>query len=128
MIIEDGFLSKAKENLAVAEWCLKEGHFNACINRVYYSMYQVAFVALVHFQIAKSEAQHSHKWIQSTFASELVGKRKIFPGYQSHLMRVQEKRNLADYSKTPISRKQAKRTFDFAKNFIKAVMGVINES
>jgi uncharacterized protein (UPF0332 family) len=36
------WVEKSAENLAVAEWCHKQGHFNACANRLYYAMFHAA--------------------------------------------------------------------------------------
>ncbi len=35
------FKDKALQNLAVAEWCQENGHYDACCNRAYYAMYKI---------------------------------------------------------------------------------------
>ena len=125
---ESVYLQKARENLAVAHWCLEQGHCNACVKRVYYAMFQSAIVALIQYGLTTEDQEHSHKWVQSTFASELVGRRKIFPGYQDHLMRVQRKRNVADYEAQNMSKKQTERLFKFGENFVNQILEGFNES
>ncbi|MBF0239185.1 MAG: HEPN domain-containing protein [SAR324 cluster bacterium] len=116
------FLEKSIENLQVAEWCLEQGHFNACVNRSYYAMFQAVLVALIYHGVTKPDESHSHEWVQATFASELVWKKKIFPGYQSHLMNIQRRRNTADYESQRISRKHAERSFKMSKELIDKIM------
>ncbi len=47
------WMEKAAENLAVAEWCQTQGHFNACANRLYYAMFQAALAALIKYGIKR---------------------------------------------------------------------------
>ena len=54
------FLEKAEENLQVAEWCLKNQHTNAGVNRIYYAMYQAALAALIHYDYASAREDNKH--------------------------------------------------------------------
>jgi hypothetical protein len=39
-------IGKADESLRAADYCYKEGRYNSCVSRAYYSMYQAAQVGL----------------------------------------------------------------------------------
>lgn len=50
------WLDKTNENLAAAQSCFDNGHFNACANRLYYAMFQASIAALVKHGLLKADA------------------------------------------------------------------------
>jgi uncharacterized protein (UPF0332 family) len=115
------FLAKAKENLKIAEIAFTERCYNACANRSYYSMFQAAVAALESIGITPKSDIIEHGWLQATFARELIHRRKIYTGFENHLLQAQEIRNLADYSKMPVNERKASRILRWAREYVDAV-------
>ena len=115
------FLEKAIENTEAAELCLNAGHTNACVNRVYYSMYQAALASLIHYNYASVKGDNRHDWVQSEFAKRLIKERKIYPGLQGYLTQAIELRIQADYQEKNVSQKQARRLLSKAKQFFNTI-------
>jgi uncharacterized protein (UPF0332 family) len=63
------FQEKARQNLTVAEWCYRQGHYDACCNRAYYAMYHAAIAVLAREGITPSQQQIDHGWVQSQFVA-----------------------------------------------------------
>jgi len=116
------WLDKANENIAAAQLCFDNGHFNACANRLYYAMFQAGIAAMVKHGLLKPEAEVGHDWLQSNFTGQLIRHRKVFPvkfrPYLSDAFRV---RLLADYRILPVSKKIAGSELKKAKEFINAI-------
>jgi len=49
------FLTKALQNLKVAELCFENECYDACVNRAYYAAYQAAIAALAKIGITDSK-------------------------------------------------------------------------
>jgi uncharacterized protein (UPF0332 family) len=114
------FWQKALENLADAEDAFEKGRFNASANRAYYAAFQAAIAVLVNAGITTQRI--SHEWVQSTFNRELIYRKKVFPSeFKQILLKMQESRNIADYSEVNISQKESKRQLQNAKRFIELI-------
>ena len=113
-------LAKARESLDVAELCLEQGYYNSTANRAYYAMFHAAATALEIAGLGRET--WSHGGLQSTFAAELIKRRKIYRRhlarylYDAHRFRLQ-----ADYSQVSVSRRQARQTLRWAKEFFETV-------
>jgi uncharacterized protein len=111
----------AHEFLQAAQRCLREGWYNSAVNRAYYAMFQAARTALAAVGIDR--AQWSHGALHATFATELIRRRKVYPLSLVHaLTEAMERRHMADYSDTQISRRRATRTVNAAEDFVSRVM------
>ena len=115
------FLTKATENIAVAELSYKNGYYNASANRAYYATFQAAIAALVTVGIT-ANVRKSHSITQANFAAELIKKRKIYPNHlKSYLMDLMAIREDADYELTFVSKKVASRQLKKAQEFVRTV-------
>ncbi|MBI1928869.1 HEPN domain-containing protein [Candidatus Poribacteria bacterium] len=114
-------MAKAKENLRIAEIAFAERCYNACANRSYYSMFQAAVAALESIGLTPESDMIEHGWLQATFTRELIHRRKIYPGFENHLLQAQAIRNVADYSKTSINERKASRILRWAREYVDAV-------
>ncbi len=61
-------LERAKETLAEAELLAKAGHWNGCVNRLYYACFYAVTAALLHAGFASSK----HSGVMSLFNRHLV--------------------------------------------------------
>ena len=115
------FLEKAKENLEAARLLFEAGLYNAAANRAYYAAFHAAIAALSDADIEMDNT--NHRYIQAQFSSELIQRRKVYPGrLKSYLMDMQEIRNKADYQSVSISKKKAERQLNKAIQFVEAVI------
>ena len=116
-------LEKATESLRAAESCFALGLLNSCASRCYYAMFQAAVVALETAGFHRDT--RSHAALQSTFAIELIQRRKRYPRQLAeYLSRALFWRNLADYGDEEISQRRAKQLFEWAKAFVAKVTEV----
>ncbi|MBM4401461.1 MAG: HEPN domain-containing protein [Crenarchaeota archaeon] len=70
-MLAESYLSKAKENLRIAEIAFEEGCYNASVNRAYYAMLQAAIAALLNGGIEPKLGKGiDHGWIQSRFSAD----------------------------------------------------------
>ncbi len=100
------FLDKAQANLAAAQDCFDNGFYEASANRAYCAAFQAAVAALAAQGIRSNK--NEHKWVQASFTSELIHRRKIYSSrFKSFLGDMLRLRNLADYSEKPTSKKVA---------------------
>ena len=105
------------ENLRAAEICCEEGLYNACANRLYYSVFQAAIAALLHSGITRDKFEH--KQVQADFSGELIRRRKIYPAkFKSYLSDMLLFRNLADYHSDDVSSQKAKKRLSEAKEML----------
>ena len=116
------WLDKANENLAAAQLCFDNGHFNACANRLYYAMFQAGIAAMVKHGLLKPDTGVAHDWLQSNFAGQLIRHRKVFPAkFRSYLYEAYRVRAEADYKLSSVSKKVAAGELKKAKEFINAI-------
>jgi len=118
-------LDRARESLRAAELCLREGYANSAASRAYYAMFQAAQVALEY--IGSGRTMWSHAGLQSTFATECIHRRKIYPAiFRNHLTFGLEIRQEADYGYAGVSQKAAQRLLQRALAFVSAVEEAIS--
>ena len=116
-------LIKAHEFLTAAELCFKRGYLNSTANRAYYAMFHAAATALETAGLGRE--MWSHSGLQSTFGAELIKRRKTYRQplarylYDAHRFRLQ-----ADYSHASVSKRQARQTLRWAKEFFENVGNV----
>ncbi len=122
--VKESFISRAKENLAVAEATFAAGQYNACANRAYYAAFHAAIAALMHFGHTPSI---DHASVRAGFIKYLINEEKIFPASMTSMLRqIMEARSEADYSIIGISRKTAQGQFKMAKQFVETVLSTID--
>lgn len=119
------FKEKSRQNLAVAEWCYENGHYDACCNRAYYAMYHAAIAALANEGITPSQKQIDHGWVQSRFVIHFCKRHKIFPKLKTYLQDAQRIRDTADYHAEPLNRKKARLQMNWAKEFVQTCLGMV---
>ena len=119
-------IEKAKESLQAAELCFANKLYNSTANRAYYAMFQAAVVALEVGGAKAVGARWSHKRVQSTFSSELIRKRKVYPtSLVQMLPKGLEIRNDADYVAGNISKRRASKILRWARDFVERVEKVV---
>jgi len=118
-------LDRARESLRAAELGLREGYANSAASRAYYAMFQAAQVALEY--IGSGRTMWRHAGLQSTFATECIHRRKIYPAiFRNHLTLGLEIRQEADYGYAGVSQKAAQRLLQRALAFVSAVEEAIS--
>ncbi len=116
------YINKANENLEAARLCHQNTHYNACTNRAYYAMLQAAVAILSAKGFHSQENRIDHMRLQSTFANELINRRKILPAkFKSYLPDAQFFRNAADYETLMISKTTAQRQLAQTMEFVESV-------
>jgi uncharacterized protein (UPF0332 family) len=123
-------LDRARESLQAAELCLREGLVNSATSRGYYAMFQAAQAAL--WVVHLGRAEWTHAALQAAFVTELIRRRKIYPGaFAEYLSSGLHARQLADYHPDGVSRRVAQRAVRRAAAFLSAVekeVGRANQS
>jgi uncharacterized protein (UPF0332 family) len=116
----NAFFRKAEKNLAAAEICFENNLYDAAANRAYYAVFQAAVAALAHYGIQKKRLDH--EWAQAQFNGKLVKRRKVFPGkLKSYLPDMQALRDLADYKTDSVSKKDASRQNEKAREMLRFI-------
>jgi uncharacterized protein (UPF0332 family) len=116
------WLDKANENLAAAQLCFDNDHFNACANRLYYAMFQAGIAAMVKHGLLKPDVRVAHDWLQANFSGQLIKHRKVFPvKFRSYLSDAFWVRVEADYKLSSVSKKVAAGELKKAKEFINVI-------
>jgi uncharacterized protein (UPF0332 family) len=116
------WLSKSAENLAVAQLCFDNDHFNACANRLYYAMFHAGAAALLKNGIIPPKENIGHDWLQANFSGQLIQRRKVFPArFKPYLSGAQALRDIADYKSYSVSKNVAARELNKAKDFVNGV-------
>ena len=116
------FIQKAKENLAAAKVCYSNNYYNACANRLYYAMFQIAVAVLIYKGFPPTQGSIGHEWTQSTFARELINRQKAIAGrFRAYLYDAQSLRNTADYYESGVSKKSVERQLKKAEEFVTAL-------
>lgn len=115
------FIERAQEGLAAAQLCLEKNLFHSATSRAYYAMFWAAQVALAAIGVRRSKWNHSD--LQSTFATELVKRRKRYPNhFGSHFNETLRLRIEADYRRKGISRKNATQAVGWAREFVTTII------
>jgi len=114
------FLIKAKRNIQAAQLLFDHQMYDESANRAYYAAFQAALAALSVLGIHVEGM--SHEAAQSTFNTELIHRRKIYPGhFKSYLLELQAIRIQADYSLKLTSKKIAMTQIKHAKEFVEHI-------
>ena len=104
--MKEEFLSKADENLKIAQISFEEKCYNACANRAYFAAFQAAIAALIHSDIKRGK--FDHKWVQAEFNERLIKRQKVYPGkLRAYLLKMQMLRNMSDYEHKKVSKTDA---------------------
>jgi uncharacterized protein (UPF0332 family) len=118
----DIYLTKARESLLTAESELKNGRYNSCANRCYYSCFQAAIAALLREGIRAMDDRWGHDYVQAQFAGQLIHRRKR---YEASLRAVlsdnRRLRDKADYLAEMVTQTQASRALNRTRGFVQAV-------
>ena len=115
------FIERAQEGLAAAQICLEKNLFHSATSRAYYAMFWAAQAALAAIGVTRSEWSHPH--LQSTFAIELVQRRKRYPNhFGSHFYEIFQLRLDADYRWKGVSRRKATRAVGWAREFVTTII------
>lgn len=123
------WLDKTNENLAAAQLCFDNGHFNACANRLYYAMFQAGIAAMVKHGLLKPDARVAHDWLQANFSGQLIRHRKVFPAkFRSYLYEAYLVRSTADYRMASVSKDTASRELKKAKEFVNAINSEVSHA
>ncbi|NUO84122.1 HEPN domain-containing protein [candidate division KSB1 bacterium] len=116
------WVEKANENLASAQLCFEQGHFNACSNRLYYAMFHAGLAALAKAGLSSMNKKISHDWLQANFSRQLIQQRKIFTAkFRSYLSDAQSIRDITDYKRFSVSQDSASRELKKAKEFVNMI-------
>lgn len=116
------YLAKAAESLDTAESELRARRYNSCANRCYYAAFQAAIAALIEAGIRGTSDEWPHKFVQSSFAGQLINRRRLYPpAHRSTLSDLQHLRSRADYSLDLITEVEANRGFRRCRDFVEAV-------
>ena len=120
------YLTKAHQNLAVADLALESGHYDACSSRAYYAAFQAAVAALWTEGIRPPREQNrtlSHKAVQAERSGRLIHRRKLYPPeLRRSLQLLYEVRLDADYQTEPVSERVARRAVLRARQLVTTVM------
>ncbi len=117
MILE--FLTKAEENLDIANVALERGKYNAAANRAYYASFQATVAALAAEGIKHSGHRIPHEWLQAQFSGILITRRKRYPShFASYLPKMQDLRDDADYKTLLVSKNDATQQVKKANEFV----------
>jgi uncharacterized protein (UPF0332 family) len=121
VVVEESiFLTKAKKNIHSAQLLLDNRMFDDAANRAYYAVFHAALAALA--AIGAQTERMSHEAAQSNFSSELIQKRKVYPGrFKSYLPELHAVRIDADYRLIVVSKKVATQQIKKAKEFVERV-------
>ena len=111
------FLSKAKENLKIAQISVEHECYNVSATRAYFSAFQAAIAALV--SRGAERGKFDHKWVQAEFSEKLIKRQKVYPAeLKSYLMKMQLLRNKADYEYRHVSRNDAREQLQRAEKML----------
>ena len=115
------FIERAQEGLAAAQLCLEKNLFHSATSRAYYAIFWAAQVALA--AVGDRREGWSHSNLQSTFATELVKRRKRYPNhFGSYFNEVLQLRLDADYRLKGISSRKATRAVGWAREFVTTII------
>jgi uncharacterized protein (UPF0332 family) len=119
------YLSKARQNLAVADLARDSGHYDAAANRAYYAAFQAAVAALWVEGIRPPTDGHgtlSHLAVQSEWTGRLVYRRKLYSSdLRSTLPTLYEWRIKADYRVQSVREREARHACEQARRLVASV-------
>ena len=86
-------IQRAKETLAEADSLIKDGFYNAAVNRLYYACYYAVIALLVQNSIVA----HTHQGVKQMFSLHFVVNNKISKQYSNFYGRLFNDRMSGDY-------------------------------
>ena len=120
------FLTKAKRNLQAAQLLFDHQMYDESANRAYYAAFQAALAALSNLGMPVEGM--SHEAAQAAFNTELIRKRKVYPGnFRSYLYELQTIRLDADYKLVFVSKKVASKQIKKAQEFVDRIVLEMNK-
>jgi uncharacterized protein (UPF0332 family) len=117
---------KSRESLEVATYCYIEGHYNNCVTRSYYSIYQGLCCALIGN--GKLRNSDKHKVVINDFITHYTKSKKLFPSYKNKILKLMELRILADYKLIMMKEKDAKNSLSLAESLLDSIESVFNKN
>jgi uncharacterized protein (UPF0332 family) len=123
--MENIYLSKSLNSLAVANELYQKGYYDDCASRAYYACFQIAIIALqVHGIIGTDVRNYTHKYVIGNFVKYLINEKAIYStSIRSYLKRLEELRLTADYEpEKHISWDEAKELIRKANEFHRLVI------
>lgn len=126
---EDYWL-KAKENLDVADVAWQGKKYNACASRAYYAVFLASISALLKLtslRAMNNEWQHGE--VQAELNRQLIMRKKVLASDLGRTpMDLMELRHLADYKPQSVTAKEAKRAYNRAEKFLRAIEKALGNS
>ncbi len=113
------FKEKSFENLEVAQLCFDNKKYNACVNRSYYSMFQITASLLL--KEINNYDKMGHGQVNAEFTQKYCNQQKIFPKFREYLTKARIRREIADYKDRLIKEKEAKKILTDAKEFVNTI-------
>ena len=105
---------------------MEAGLVNSSASRAYSAMFQAAQVALEAAGVTR--AAWSHPGLQATFTTELIHRRRTYPGvFRDDLSSALAVRQAADYGRAGVSQKIAERMVRRANAFVSAIKDVADD-
>src|SRR5947209_20611297 len=121
-IERQSFWAKAQENLASAQSEYVNGRYNACANRLYYSVFHAAIEALLDAGLPARAGTWGHGYVQAQFAGQLITRRKVFAAeFRDTLTVLLELRTKADHDQSHVTQREAGRALRRAESFVNAI-------
>jgi uncharacterized protein (UPF0332 family) len=118
----DDYLAKALESLASAEADLAAGRYNSSMNRCYFACFQAAVSVLVKEGIVSGRVRHPHHFVQASFTTRLIERRKLLPQRLAEVLQdLIVLRHQADYRVSGISRTKATQSVSRARDFVETI-------
>jgi uncharacterized protein (UPF0332 family) len=121
----DVLLDKALDCLMSAEAEIASGRYDNAANRCYYACFQAAIAALEAAGFRPSggsQPRWSHESVQALFVGVLINQRKRYPSnLRSVLSQLSTVRLTADYTRTRVSGREARRVLRQSQMFVAAI-------
>ncbi len=118
------YFEKAKESFIGARSELINGRYNNCANRSYYACFQAAIYALLTHGAVALQNKWKHEFVKGQFVLLLINRSKKYPGsLRKSLEYCYERRQIADYDRSPITAIQAQRSLKVARDFVENILG-----
>lgn len=114
------FIQRSHNNIKAAQLLSDAGLHDACANRIYYAVFDAAFVACMHYGV-KIEPEHAK--VLSAFCGELIARKKLFPAsVKESLYELQKIRIKADYGEVAVSKTTASNALKTGKQIVYTVL------
>lgn len=123
----ESLINDSREDLEAASFLIEKEFYKRAVNSAYYSILKISRAALkIKSPSDEEKASKTHSGLRSAFSNCLVKSGEIDPVISKSLGRIERFRNLADYHGNPITKEEAIRVYDMAKEFNEHVGKYIN--